>query len=181
MKTPPSFLVQPSLVKRLLAVLCGVAVFAGTAGYFVYYTGRNEGYAPAQPIPFSHKLHAGDMQIACQYCHADADKSRHASVPAMNVCMNCHTVAGLDKPEIQKLNAIAKQGKAVEWVRVHDLPDFVYFSHQWHIAKGFSCQQCHGPVESMDTVRQVAPLTMKWCVECHRENGAPTDCSTCHN
>jgi hypothetical protein len=168
----------------------------------IYYpTASNEGYAPEQPIPFSHKLHAGDNKIPCLYCHSGAEKSRHASVPSMNVCMNCHSVVKLDSPHIQKLRTAFDEGKPIEWVRVHELPDYVYFPHKRHVAKGIACETCHGNVKEMDRIEQKAALTMGWCMECHRGQTtpkhvlakvypgvknpqgpvAPVNCSTCHH
>lgn len=130
----------------------------------------NQGYAPEQPIPFSHKIHAGDNQIACQYCHYGAEKSRHAGIPAVDVCLNCHNVVRRDSPEIKKLHKAREEGKAVEWVRIHKLPDFVYFSHQRHVAGGeITCQTCHGEVEKMERLQQHSSLNMGWCVNCHRD------------
>lgn len=166
-----------------------------------YPTASNQGYAPEQPIPFSHKLHAGDNKIPCLYCHSGAEKSRHASVPSMNVCMNCHSVVKLDSPHIQKLRNAFEQGKPIEWVRVHELPDYVYFPHKRHVAKGIACETCHGNVKEMDRIEQKAALTMGWCMECHRGQTtpkhvlakvypgvknpqgpvAPVNCSTCHH
>lgn len=169
----------PSLLRKLLPLTVLVMVLAGV-GYTLYAVGLNEGYAPVQPINFSHRKHAGDMQIPCQYCHVNTEQGRIATVPAMNVCMNCHKIAGAGKPEVEKLKEHYAKGEEIEWVRVHDLPDFVYFTHRVHIAKGFACQQCHGPVETMDRIEQVAPLTMGWCVDCHKQNGGPLECNTCH-
>lgn len=130
----------------------------------------NQGYAPEQPVAFSHKLHAGDNKIACQYCHYGVDKSRHAGIPAVGVCMNCHGVIRRDSPEIVKVKKAFDDGKGIEWVRVHKLPDFVYFSHQRHVAGGnLACQTCHGPVEQMERLQQHATLNMGWCVNCHRD------------
>ena len=185
--------------------------------------GDNQGYEPVQPIAYSHKLHAGDLQIQCQYCHSGADKSRHAGIPAMNVCMNCHSgvTASLAavkaeeqaaeqqkrspqtvrSPELQKLyDAMAldeellpiagRSPKPIAWKRIHKLPDFVYFDHRAHVNATIRCQQCHGPIETMQRVRQYESLSMGWCVNCHRDvnkngvNGktvhASTDCVTCH-
>ncbi len=189
----------------------------------VHLPANHQGYEPAQPIAYSHRLHAGELQIACQYCHSNAEKSRHAGVPAAAVCMNCHRfvtapvgeiraeeqaaasekrpVRPVVSPELQKLyDALgldagmtrdpSKLPRAIAWTRVHNLPDFVYFDHRAHVGAGVSCQTCHGPVETMERVRQVSDLSMGWCVNCHRDaaakgiNGrrvAPsTDCSTCH-
>jgi hypothetical protein len=133
-----------------------------------------------QPIPFSHKIHAGTNKIPCLYCHGPAERSRHATVPASNVCMNCHSVVATDKPNIQALTKSVEARQSMPWVRVHRLPDHVYFPHKWHVAKGIACQECHGPVETMDVVKQVAPLKMGWCITCHRQNGATQECSACH-
>jgi hypothetical protein len=166
----------------------------------VFPSASNQGFSPEQPIPFSHKLHAGDNKIPCLYCHANAEKSRHATVPALNVCMNCHRVVKTDSPYIKQITKAYVDGKPIEWVRVHELPDYVYFPHKRHVARGVSCQTCHGPVETMSRVYQYAPLTMGWCMECHRGQTTPknvlqkiypnmkdphgpvasVNCSTCH-
>lgn len=140
----------------------------------------NEGYTPKQPVAFSHKMHAGKQKIPCLYCHSNAERSRHATVPSVNVCMNCHAVVRTDRPDIQKVTELYNADKPIPWVRVHRVPDYVYFSHRWHVAKGFPCQKCHGPVEKMDEIRQVSSLKMGWCIDCHRQNGASQECNTCH-
>jgi hypothetical protein len=152
--------------------------------------GLQQGYAPVQPIAYSHALHAGMYQMSCQYCHFGADSSRHAGVPPVNVCMNCHTKVLPESPEIKKLTAALESGKPIEWVKVHRLPDFAFFSHAAHVHNGgVVCQTCHGPVETMVRVEQVATMSMGWCLDCHRTTGAdpawkgpppPTDCSACH-
>ena len=109
-------------------------------GWAFLDTFSNVGYAPIQPIPFSHKLHAGTRKIPCLYCHSNAERSRHATIPSTNVCMNCHLVARTDRPAIQQVTKLYEEGKPIPWVRVHRVPDYVYFSHQWHIARGFPCQ-----------------------------------------
>ncbi len=176
-------------------------VFAGTLLFTYFPTASNQGYAPEQPIPFSHKIHAGDNKIACLYCHSDAEKSKHATVPSVGVCMNCHSVVKTDSPWIKKIKQHYDEGKPIEWVRVHELPDYVYFPHKRHVAKGVACQTCHGEVQTMAKVEQNAPLTMGWCMECHRGETtpkavlarfypnmknpqgpvAPVNCTTCHN
>jgi len=142
------------------------------------------GYHPEQPIKFSHKIHAGDNGINCQYCHSSVEKSRHAGIPSVNICMNCHK--GIEKgpntgtteiakiyeaigwnPETQKYD---KQPKGLRWVKVHNLQDFVFFSHQQHVKVGkLDCSNCHGDVKTMTTAQQVQPLTMGWCIDCHRK------------
>ena len=149
-------------------------------GWSFFDSFSNVGYAPQQPIPFSHKLHAGTNKIPCLYCHSNAERSRHATIPAMAVCMNCHTVVRTDRPAIQMVTAYYQAGKPMPWIRVHREPDYVYFSHQWHIARGFACQTCHGQVQNMDVIQQSKDLKMGFCISCHRQNKAPTDCNTCH-
>lgn len=140
----------------------------------------NVGYKPEQPIPFSHKQHAGDMKIPCQYCHSSARRSTVSGVPPTNTCMGCHKVVSPDKPNIKKIHDYYTENKPIPWVKVHDLPDFVRFSHKIHLNTGLECQQCHGPVETMDVVEQVAPLQMGWCISCHVEKKAKIDCIACH-
>ncbi|MCB0392312.1 MAG: cytochrome c3 family protein [Bdellovibrionales bacterium] len=148
--------------------------------------GYNKDYAPDQPIPFSHEIHAGEFKVDCQYCHAGASVSRHATVPSLNICMNCHlTVNGRTdegKKHVERLREAFNNNEPIEWKKVHLLPDHVKFNHAAHIAKGKACQTCHGPVETMEKVYQWSSLSMGWCVNCHREpeNNAPINCSTCH-
>lgn len=131
--------------------------------------GVHQGYAPTQPIAFSHKLHAGTNQIQCQTCHTGVERSKSANIPSTNICMNCHSYVKKESPEIQKLYKAMETGTPVEWVRIHNLPDFVYFNHQQHVkVGGVECQECHGPIEEMDVVYQHSPLTMGWCIDCHR-------------
>jgi len=192
---------------------------------------REQGYEPEQPIAYSHRLHAGELGIDCQFCHWAADKGRHAGIPSTDVCMKCHKYVtssyGVLKEEMDKADKAKAAGdteskpktivsdalkplyeslgldienqlkpiegadqKSIDWVRVHNLPDYVYFDHRAHVAVGVACQKCHGPVESMERVRQQESLSMGWCVNCHREankngiNGKPvhaaTDCAVCH-
>ena len=148
--------------------------------------GVTTNYAPTQPIEFSHKIHAGDNGIDCNYCHTSARKSKHSGIPSANVCMNCHTyisegsISGTK--EIQKIyDAVGfdpssrtyiegYEQKPIEWVRIHNLPDHAYFNHSQHVvAGGLECQDCHGPVEEMDVLYQYSELTMGWCIDCHRE------------
>jgi hypothetical protein len=147
--------------------------------------GYNQGYQPEQPIPFSHKLHAGTYQIQCLYCHNAAERSVASNVPSLNICMNCHLVVATDSPYIQKVADAYNNNKPIKWANVHLLPDFVKFNHKRHVQKfgaPQACHKCHGPVETMDVVYQHAPLSMGWCVDCHRDpaHQAPVSCSTCH-
>ncbi len=178
--------------RRFVGVMCIVIGFMGMKSCWdacydigVYYDWEtNKGYHPEQPIKFSHKIHAGDNEIACQYCHNTVEKSRHAGIPSVNVCMNCHK--GIQegpttgKTEIAKIYAAAgfnpttqkydaAPSNPLSWLKVHNLPDHVYFNHSQHVVVGkIDCAKCHGDVKAMTTVEQKAPLTMRWCVDCHR-------------
>jgi hypothetical protein len=152
----------------VLAIL-GLGV-AGVVLAEIYDSSLDVGYAPEQPIPFSHKIHAGENKMECLYCHFNADKSRHATVPPMSLCMGCHQQVAKDRPLIKRMTALYAEGKSFEWVKVHHVPDHVYFPHRRHVAAGVSCQECHGPVEEMNKVKQVKEFTMGWCLSCHRNN-----------
>ena len=136
--------------------------------------GRSQGYEPDQPIKFSHQVHATENQIDCMYCHHTADHSKSANIPSTNLCMNCHVVvregSRSGKFEINKLVEAHEDGRSVEWIRIHKLPDHVFFSHAQHVGAGkLDCVTCHGEVEEMHRVSQVNDLSMGWCLECHRE------------
>lgn len=160
-----------------ILVALGLALVVWFLGAF-----NDKGYAPEQPLAYSHKLHAGDLKIDCLYCHFNAERGKHAGVPPTQVCMGCHTQVAVNKPDIKQLAAIVDKGSytdtagivheggAVHWNRVHKLPDHVYFSHQWHVKANVACQTCHGPVEQMVVVKQQAPMTMGWCLDCHRRS-----------
>jgi len=155
----------------ILAALLAVSTLGAFAASTLRRVGVSEGYAPAQPIAFSHRIHTGENQIPCLHCHFAAEKSRHAGIPPLNVCMNCHTQLKIAAAEVEKLKEAVAQRRAVRWVTVHNLPDFVYFNHSQHVLRGIACSACHGAVETMERVRQVAPLTMGWCIGCHRVKG----------
>lgn len=157
----------------VVALLLFILPAAGYAVYWMFPTADNSGYAPEQPIPFSHKLHAGTNKIDCQYCHQNAERSFHATIPPVSTCMNCHKVVKVDSPWIQQLAKHAEEGTPVEWVRIHELPDHAHFPHSSHVNAGVSCQTCHGPIETMDKVYQFAPLNMGWCLNCHRGDSTP--------
>ncbi len=166
---------------QALKVSLPLILVAGLA-YLILSPSKYVGYAPDQPIPYNHKLHAGDLKIDCRYCHQGVESSAHATVPSSATCMNCHGTLGAASkhPQIQKMNRWYKEGKPVEWIKVHDQPDFVYFNHSRHISRGVDCSKCHGNIAEMEKVVQVESLNMGYCVSCHRENNAPNDCSTCH-
>jgi Cytochrome c7 and related cytochrome c len=220
-----------SMNHKVFGVCC---IVLGSAGVLskseVRLPGGNQGYEPEQPIAFSHRLHAGELSMSCEYCHYGARQSRNAGVPSSTVCMNCHkaVTSSADalfaeraqalsegreakrvfSPEIQKLyTALALdelgneipgvEPRSIDWVRVHNLPDFVYFDHRPHVARNIACETCHGPVGTMDRMRQESSLSMGWCIDCHRANALgqsskndasdgrvadhiSTNCVTCH-
>ncbi len=158
-----------------------VALVAKTAIDGLYSVGVQQGYAPAQPIAFSHALHAGTNEIACQYCHTGVEIGKSANIPSANICMNCHThiqnVGGQEgvSPEIQKIYNAIDNNQPIEWVRVHNLPDLAYFNHSQHVkVGGVECQTCHGPIQEMEVVAQHSSLTMGWCIDCHRQTEITT-------
>ena len=183
------------LVTAIFLLLC--------SGYFVYgylmQVGVDQGYMPVQPIHFSHKIHAGTNKVECKYCHSSARTSKHSGIPSLNVCMNCHKTIGeytgevsveyskdFYDGEIAKLydavgwdatsQSYTGKTKPVKWVRIHNLPDFAYFNHSQHVSvAGVACQKCHGPVEEMEIMYQYAPLTMGWCINCHRETNVKVE------
>ena len=190
-------------VGALGAVLLAVLVFLALSSW-----SRQPAVAQAsvQPINFPHNVHVQTYKIDCQYCHADARRSEYAGLPSVTRCMGCHKITAADKPEIKKLAEYAGKGEPVPWVRIFKVPEFTYFPHKPHVRAGVRCQTCHGPVETMTTVggrtgprlvndllnlagmRPAAPpLTMGWCIDCHREQNAtrgtnaPLDCVTCHH
>lgn len=160
------------MLKKILGLVV-VLFIVGSVINELRLIGNNKGYSPTQPIPFSHKIHAGQYNIPCLYCHVGADKSKHASVPPMNVCMNCHSVVKTDSPWIQKLHDYYKRGEPIPWIKVHDLPDFVHFNHKRHVLKGVACETCHGDVKNMAVIKQANHMSMGWCLDCHRGNTAP--------
>jgi hypothetical protein len=121
-----------------------------------------------QPVPFSHQHHVGGMGLDCRYCHASVEKSAVAGIPPTKTCMNCHAQIWTDSPTLEPVRESFRSGKSIEWVRVHDLPDFVYFNHSAHVNKGVGCTTCHGRIDQMPLVHQEASLQMEWCLECHR-------------
>ncbi|HLQ52436.1 MAG TPA: cytochrome c3 family protein [Terriglobales bacterium] len=188
-------------LQMVLSSLIGLGLMSGVGAWQLSRIGIHQGYSPAQPIAFPHKVHAGDNKIACLYCHYAARTSRHAGIPPASVCMNCHLMLEKQTAAIEKLKEAVQQQRPIVWVKVHNLPDFVYFNHSQHVLSGVACQRCHGPVETMERIEQVAPLTMGWCLQCHREHaGIPTgefqraslslahkqkpvaglDCASCH-
>ena len=154
----------------LLSILVGPFVLIGIA-YAVmrspYVTGQN--VTMKQPVPFSHAHHAGDLAIDCRYCHTGVEKSSFAGLPPTTTCMTCHSQLFTNEPMLAPVRQSLAERMPIHWQRVHRLPDYVYFDHSIHIAKGVGCTTCHGPVDTMPLMRQQAPLTMGWCLSCHRD------------
>ena len=195
-----NFSIWQAFIKNQFLIFVSVVLLLLSSAYFAYgymmQIGVDQGYMPVQPIHYSHKIHAGANQIECQYCHSSARISKHSGIPSLNVCMNCHeNIADyngeedLEKgytkdfytKEIKKLykavgwdeetQSYTGDTEPVKWVRIHNLPDFVYFNHSQHVSvAGIDCQKCHGPVEEMEILYQYSPLTMGWCIDCHRES-----------
>ena len=210
----------------LVALLLASGAFLFARGVRFNPPGIDQGYGPRQPLEFSHRLHCGELEMRCLYCHTAADESRHAGLPSASVCMNCHRFVtssrsrlregaqagadgaggSADRPvssELGKLYAAvgfdpatgtytgSAAGRPIEWIQVHDLPDFAHFEHQRHVNAGVDCERCHGSIASMERVSQVSTLGMGWCVNCHRDvnagripelrgRSASTDCGACH-
>jgi hypothetical protein len=196
----------------IFIVVVGIGIIFKNSN--AHFPGNFEGYEPEQPIAFSHQLHAGEMTIPCMYCHFGAEDSKHAGIPPANVCMNCHEFVNNNtnenkiaekmgrnqevSPEIKKIYESFgtsennyEDKNPTEWVKVHNLPDFVFFSHKPHINAGLDCEKCHGDVASMTRVKQVNDLSMGWCLDCHRQDHESLDntkerksqlqdCATCH-
>ena len=158
------------IILKVAGLVIALGAVGATAAY-TYYTWPtviDTGYQPVQPIPYSHKLHAGQMGIDCYYCHSTVYKANFAAVPAQTTCMKCHMQVKKDSPRLAVLREAADTGKPIQWVQIHRLPDFVYFSHQAHLSAGVSCVCCHGRIDQMIEVKQEKPLNMAWCLECHR-------------
>lgn len=155
----------------LLAVTALVVPAAGVGFVWYFFSPRflEVGYRPIQPVAYSHKLHAGELRIDCRYCHASVDVSPVANVPPTQACMNCHRVVKADSPALEPIRESARTGTPVRWVRVHKLGEYAYFDHRAHVQAGVGCVSCHGHVEEMDVVQQAEPLSMGWCLDCHRD------------
>lgn len=159
-----------SVVVWLFVLIVAKVVIDGS-----FSVGIQQGYAPKQPIQYSHKLHAGQYKIDCNYCHTGVNKGKSATIPAANICMNCHGVIKKESPEIQKIYAAIENNRPIEWIRVHNLPDLAYFNHAQHVNVGnVQCQTCHGEIEKMEVVEQRSSLTMGWCIDCHRKTEVNT-------
>lgn len=157
--------VPSQVIIALLIVI--TAIIAGMT-YYLTPKYSNVGYQPIQPVAFSHSLHAGQLGIDCRYCHTYVDRSEHSNIPASSTCMNCHNQVRTDSDALAPIRESYDSGKPVEWVKIHDTPDYVYFNHAVHVNRGISCVECHGDIDQMDVVHQDKSLSMYFCLECHR-------------
>ncbi len=163
----PQWIDRARPVAGLLLVAAPVYAVA-----ILYYGGSPRttaiGYMPQQPVPYSHATHVGRLGIDCRYCHTTVDQAASAAVPHTSVCMNCHERIAADSPQLLTVRGSYASGHPIAWIKVHDLPDYVYFDHSAHVSRGVGCVSCHGRVDRMDEVRQVHTLSMGWCLDCHR-------------
>ncbi len=152
----------------LIKAMIGLPLLVSCAWYYFSPMNTDVGYAPHQPVPYSHKLHAGLMGMDCRYCHQNVEKGPLATIPTTQTCMNCHSQIKLDSDVLQPVREAMVSDQPIEWIKVHMLPDYSYFSHAAHVNAGVGCVSCHGRVDQMEIVRQEQPLSMGWCLECHR-------------
>lgn len=187
---------KKTILDYTLKVRVPLIIFVVAISFVItFYVSRQErdgvGYKPEQPIDYSHKLHAGEMGIDCQYCHTGVSKGRHALIPSVSICMNCHSVARKDQPEIIKLREYYESGKPLPWKRVHKVPEYAYFNHSVHVNTGIDCESCHGNIREMEVVQQIKSFTMNSCLDCHRNpekklpylaevKKGPEHCAACH-
>lgn len=155
----------------VLIAIFGVVGPLGTAFVWYYFSPEftDVGYQPVQPIAYSHALHAGELEIDCRYCHAQVERSAVATVPPSKVCMNCHSLVKRDSPMLAVLRDSIENDRPIRWVRIHNVPDYAYFDHSVHVRAGVGCQSCHGDIHTMAVVAQAEPLSMSWCLDCHRD------------
>jgi hypothetical protein len=163
--------------RGLLAAFAAAAVIAAVA---VGWSAAASPYAPVQPIEFHHRDHLETDHLACEVCHSGVRRSAFAGMPPVERCMGCHRFVATQHPDVVTLRRYYDSGTSIPWVKVNALPRFVRFSHEAHYMASIACERCHGNVATMDRVAQAVPLTMGWCVRCHRETHAPDDCLTCH-
>jgi hypothetical protein len=151
-----------------ILVLLGGLYLVVLVVYAVSPQTTDVGYQPKQPVPYSHALHVGQLGLDCRYCHTTVEYAAHAALPPTQTCMNCHKTIRADSPKLLPVRESYASGKPIEWIRVHDLPGFVYFNHSAHVRRGVGCVSCHGRIDQMDEVYQAKPLSMGWCLDCHR-------------
>ena len=174
--TPDKTYLFPAWTNRLrvIGAVVGVLVVVYVAVVITFGfspQATDVGYQPKQPVPYSHAIHAGDLGLDCRYCHTTVETSAHAAIPSTQICMNCHANVYIEEARKWKIDPVKQSysdGTPIPWIRVHDLPDYVYFNHSAHVTRGVGCVSCHGRVDKMDEVYKAEPLSMQWCLDCHR-------------
>jgi hypothetical protein len=169
--------VFPKWTNRLpVMIITGLLLVGGgvTAGVWYYFTPKytRVGYQPIQPVTFSHATHVDQLGMDCRYCHSAVEKSWYSNVPTVGLCLNCHNQVLKDDPRLVLVRESAASGKPIPWVQVHKMPEFVYFNHSVHVTRGISCVECHGQINLMDEIRHAHPLSMSFCLSCHRDPAA---------
>jgi hypothetical protein len=159
----------PLQIVIYLVVLGSIATAAVT--YYMTPKYTRVGYAPVQPVPFSHAKHVGEVGLDCRYCHTSVEESYHSQIPTAQTCMNCHSIVKKDSPLLAPIRESYEKGTPVPWVWIHTTPDYAYFNHSIHVNRGVSCVECHGKVNEMDTVTHMQPLSMSFCLDCHKDPG----------
>lgn len=159
--------------RLIILIIIGINIVVFGVWYFFSPEYTDVGYAPKQPIAFSHQVHAGQLGMDCQYCHTNVDKAAYANIPSVETCMNCHNQIAegsqYGTQEISKVTEAYEQDDPIEWIRVHNLPDYAAFNHSAHVNVGVGCESCHGRIDQMEVVAQKEPLSMSWCLDCHRQ------------
>ena len=156
--------------KWLMLLLLGAPVYlVALWAYGLTPEAIRIGYMPEQPVPYSHALHVGKLGLDCRYCHNTVERSSHSAVPPIETCMNCHSKVLTESPKLLPLREAYTTGEPLKWIRVHDLPDYVFFNHSAHVNRGVGCESCHGRIDQMEEVYQAEALTMAWCLDCHRD------------
>ena len=156
-------------VLTLVGALVGGVVLIFLIWYYFSPEYTDVGYSPEQPVDYSHQLHAGELGMDCRYCHNFVEMSAHANIPPTQTCMNCHSQIATESLELLPVRESWATGDPIEWVNVHHIPDYAHFTHAVHVENGIGCETCHGRIDQMEVVRQVEPLSMGWCLDCHRE------------
>jgi len=177
---PPSPRPRGAILAASITLACAGGALAAQTGEYHPKEETLPAAVAAQPIAFSHRLHVGEAELDCVLCHAGARDEDFALLPAAPTCMTCHVGVKTNSPEVARLAAAAEGGGRIPWVRVYQVPDYVFFSHREHVGKGEACSTCHGPVETRDVLEKEVSTGMNACLDCHRERGAPVHCAACH-
>jgi hypothetical protein len=162
----------PKIDKQIKLTILGLLVLGGVGAGSFYFLRHpsvmDVGYRPQQPVPFDHRIHAGELEISCVYCHTSVETSAHSTVPPTQTCMNCHNSVKRDSPKLELVRASYENNEPIPWIRIHRLPEYAFFNHSRHVNVGIDCASCHGEVEKQGVIVQKMPLTMGWCLDCHR-------------